>query len=563
VEPTEGRKGTRAGPASTQTLAVTTSAAAMALLAVYYILWLYLPAFNTPHTALEGAARPTLSLKPTPGIARRLVVILMDGVSFEVAKALDELTPLRRAGVMRPLVVEFPSYTDPAITSFVTGLDPEDSGQRLNGKATSAPGIDTLALAAADAGAAVKIRSRGWNDFEELLRGRGPDASHSQVRFQTEVFAAALRGFPALEPLTGKEPSRELTIIYMVEGDKAAHYHGTTSPEFAEATHLAAAMIASYARLLDLEQDAIVVVSDHGHIQKGGHGGVEPEVLRSFFLAAGAFVRRGVLLGERPLRDVASTLSVLGGLRAPTTNLGRPMLDAMTLDDEQRSFVLAAPFEQAARMLCSLAPSPRCAAIDPLIARLKEADPTAHAEAEALLDAMSLDRRAAIRASWLERARARVGLAAVIALCLAALFAWKRREGAREALKLLVLPAVHGLIYCVGLYLQGYTASFSSITTQPAFYRDAAIASVFAVAIGLGVARGFRAGRIAPWVTLLGTAIPIAILAAWLGVDPKTVPPPTEGVLLLEIAPMILSAGVLAVLLARFPSPAPVVAPSG
>src|SRR6185369_7703200 len=138
----------------------------------------------------------------------------------------------------------------------------------------------------------------------------------------------------------------------------------------------------------DLEQDAIVVVSDHGHIAPGGHGGLEPEVTHAFFLGAGSIFRRGVELGERPMRDVASTLSLLAGVRTPATNLGRPMLDALALEDEVDSIAYAAPFDQATKMLCSLHESPRCAEVPAMLARLRKPDPAAWPEAEALHDAI-------------------------------------------------------------------------------------------------------------------------------------------------------------------------------
>lgn len=528
-------------------MAIRAAAALATLVTIWYVLWLYLPSFNTTRSPLDGVGHAPSARRPTPGLARRLVVLIVDGVSYSVVRSLDELLPLRRAGVLRPLVVEFPSYTDPAITSFVTGLDPVDSGMRLNGKTTGAVGLDAVTIAAADAGVPVKVRSRGWEEFEHLIRARGADVSHSQVRFQAELTAAGVKGWPALAPIDGASPARELVVAYVVDADKAAHHHGMASPEFSDASHLAASLVARYASTLDLEQDALVVVSDHGHLVKGGHGGAEPEILRSFFLAAGPFVRRGVELGERPLRDVASTLSVLAGLRVPSSNLGRPMLDAMTLDDEQRSFVLAAPFEAASRLLCALAPSPRCSRIEPLVDRLQKADPTAWIEAESLLDGMIHERRVATATSWERRARLRLGLGLAFVVAAAAALFLRRRHAAREALKLLALPALHATLYGAGLFVLGYTASFSSLKTQPMFYRDAAYASVVAIVITLLVARAWRAGTLAPWVILGATFTPIALLAAWVGCDPRDVPPPTEGILLLEIAPMVLSAGLLAV----------------
>jgi hypothetical protein len=483
------------------------------------------------------------------------VVLFIDGISFEVARSLGDLMPLRREGVFRPLHVPYPSYTDPAITGFVTGLDPADSGMRLNGKLAGAVGIDTVTAAAADAKVPVRVRSRGWEGFDEHLRPRGADIGRSEFLPAAEVLAATLRGPSPLDPIDGKSPAREVSFIYVGEADKAGHYFGAASKEFAEATRFAAALVASYARTLDLEHDAIVVVSDHGHMPKGGHGGEEPEVRTAVFLAAGSFVRRGVELGERPLRDVASTLSILAGLRAPTSGLGRPMLDAFTLDEEQRSFVLKAPFDQAARMLCRLRASPRCAEIDPLVRRLREADPEAWPAAEALLDDLTRERDASVASAARRDAKNRLLVLSVTLALAVAAFCVTRSKAAIEAARLLPLIALHAGIYAAILALLGYRASLSSLTTQIGFYKDAFIASAVAIGITLLAARARRAGPLFPFALIVGTLTPLALLAAWVGLDPKVVPPPTAGVLLLIGSPAILSACLLGALFDALPTP--------
>lgn len=554
-----------AGRGLSRALAIAATGVGAAVLAVWYVLWLFLPSFNTSRTPLEGVPHSPSELPITPGLARRVVVIFADGISFDVARSLDELMPLRREGVFRPLRVPYPSYTDPAITAIVTGLDPRDSGMRLNGKRGGAIGLDTVTAAAADAGTLVRIRSRGWEGFDEHLRPREADVKRSELVPPIEILAGVLRGPSPLPPIDGKGPARELSFVYAIEADKAGHIHGAASREYAEGSRFTAALIASYARTLDLELDAIVVVSDHGHMPKGGHGGSEPEVRQAFFLAAGSFVRKGVELGERPLRDVASTLSVLAGARAPTSGLGRPMLDALTLDDEQRSFVLKAPFDQAARMLCRLRAAPRCAEIDPLVGRLREADREAWPVAEALLDDLTLERDASLAAAAERDATRRViALSAVLALGLA-VWGAKKRKAALEVARLLPLIALHAAVYAAVLGLLGYRASLSSISTQLEFYKDAFIASVVAIAITAVAARARRAGPLFPFTAIVATVAPLALLAAWIGLDSKVVPPPTAGVLLLIGSPLILSACLLGAVFSALPArklPAPSAPPA-
>ena len=81
---------------------------------------------------------------------------------------------------------------------------------------------------------------------------------------------------------------------------------------------------------LDLEQDVLIALSDHGHRKRGGHGAIEPEVQAAFFLAVGAHVSRGVRLPERPMRDVAATVAALAGIAPPRDGFV-PMLDGFNL----------------------------------------------------------------------------------------------------------------------------------------------------------------------------------------------------------------------------------------
>src|SRR5262249_53166398 len=143
--PAQGRGGGGAIVMNTEpirrVLPVFGAALGVSALATWYALGPYYHAFNTPHTSLSGVAHPPSSLPVTPGLARRVMVVIADGVSFETARALPALAPLRRAGVFRPLVAEFPTFTAPALVAAVTGVSPRDSGTRLNGGYTGVEGL--------------------------------------------------------------------------------------------------------------------------------------------------------------------------------------------------------------------------------------------------------------------------------------------------------------------------------------------------------------------------------------------------------------------------------------
>src|SRR6185437_7189483 len=261
---------------------------------------------------------------------------------------------------------------------------------------------------------------------------------------------------------------------------------------------------------------------------------------------------RGVELGERPMRDLASTLAVLAGLPTPSSNLGLPMLDALSLDDAETSVVLAAPFDEATRFLCRLRPDPRCAAAAPLVARLRKPDPAAWEEAEALAGELTRARE-----RDLDQRRARGGAirlavaATLLALaCVAGLRARARIPRVGAWLRALLPAFVNASIYVAVLWALGYRATFSQLMPAPLFARDATPACLGAAAAVAVLAWRIRPERWSAWVLLGATAAPFALLAAYVGCDPVTPPPNVAGALVFLLGPGVLSAAVGAVVMA-------------
>ncbi|MEP7122227.1 MAG: alkaline phosphatase family protein [Byssovorax sp.] len=554
-------------PRSIFTIAL--AALLVAVATTTHSLGLFLPSFNTPHTALEGVPHPKTELPPTPGLTRRLAVVLVDGLDYDGARALPAFAQLRRAGVFRPLRAAFPTYTSPAVVSIVAGLSPRESGIRLNGSLDHGPrGTDRVTTEAGLAGVPVELWSRDWKPFVALLDPPADAVVRAgRVDFLASALAARVPGADRLPPLDGRSPARALTFVYIGEVDEIAHQHGTKSLEYRDAVSLAGALVDRYAATLDFDQDTLIVLSDHGHRAAGGHGGMEPEAQRAFLLARGPLLRQGVEIDERPLRDVASTLSVLAGVPVPTTNLGRPMLDLLALGDHEASLLLAAPFDQTARLLCRLAPATeaeRCAALDPLVKRLRQADPTAWPEADALHDALTEARDQAIAAATEADARRRLAVAAIaIAVAAALLFVAARRRTIGAAgladPRSWALPVLHLGAYTATLAALDYRITFSTMKPAPSFMTEAAGAALVGIVVVAIAARLLRPGPRAPEILLVAATIPMVLLAAFVGWDPTRLPPPTAGILVFELGPAVIGAAVASVVvaaLARRPSKA-------
>ncbi len=266
--------------------------------------------------------------------ARRLHVLIVDGLGYDKAMEVPEIARLAESGVSRVMHADFPSFTHPSITSMATGRPPRFSGVRINGPKPPLP-WDSVSKRAAASGIRVGVWDQGFRNFSKLL---------------------------LLPPEIPEAGERELEWIYFGDVDKAAHHSGTASEEYETARTTAGRRVEELFARIDPARDALVVVSDHGHRREGGHGGEEPEALRALFLAVGGPFPKGVRLPPAPMKDLASTLCGALGIAPPRDALGTAMLDAFGLapardDADARAEVAAyrATFSRAARVRLALA----------------------------------------------------------------------------------------------------------------------------------------------------------------------------------------------------------------
>ncbi|GAA1611486.1 alkaline phosphatase family protein [Nonomuraea maheshkhaliensis] len=132
----------------------------------------------------------------------------------------------------------------------------------------------------------------------------------------------------------------DATFVYLGDTDEVAHDLGPHCPEYAAALE---AQDAYLARLLAAirarptypdERWTVLVTTDHGHVDAGGHGGTSDEERTVFVIAN----RLGEDLGESPLRgprlvDVAPTvLAALGVDLDPAWDLDGSPLDGSRAD---------------------------------------------------------------------------------------------------------------------------------------------------------------------------------------------------------------------------------------
>jgi len=345
----------RPGPAPTSTL--WSVAAAVVLLVV--------GTWAAVQAALSGADFMYDLERPVPALAReavddtpphierlsqRVVVAIVDGLRVDVSRGLPYLDELRGQGVDAVARSGYPTWSRPNYVNILTGVPPEYSGVRTNRHPTV-----VLLDSVMDRVRAGGMRAGYASDYSPLpklfLRSRAvfmpvemadmdegtADAWRRAIRtdlagdFDDARYAPWPGGFrDAARHVVAAGDSFAVLLIGVV--DAAGHEYGGDSPEYRAAAFEADAALRAVTSTLDFERDTLIVVADHGHSDRGGHGGLEPEVVQVPLIMVGAGVVPRARLDGATLSDVAPTVTTLLALPAPGHALGRTLLPALKLN---------------------------------------------------------------------------------------------------------------------------------------------------------------------------------------------------------------------------------------
>ena len=331
---------------------------------------------------LELVQPPLAKIEPaiheagTPRLARRVYLVIIDGLRSDRSYELTFLDSLRRAGLDLEAQSHYPTWSRPNYVSILAGVPPPASGVRTNHHATPVT-LDTLmdrahaahllvATAtdyavlpqlflrpAASRVAAIPPEQLEELDIDTMQEPLAPtiiDAPESTLvsPFDDARYVPWPGGFASAGSALVAGGKADLVVLLVSSVDIAGHAHGADSTEYRTAAESADRALARVLGRVDLAQDAIVVVADHGHTGKGGHGGVEPEVLSVPLILAGAGIDKTGTADDPHLIDIAPTVAALLGIPAPGHGLGKTLTHVLALDGAARARLEAA---DAARLL--------------------------------------------------------------------------------------------------------------------------------------------------------------------------------------------------------------------
>lgn len=290
------------------------------------------PGFFLTLSILLGGCGDTGSEGPHP----KVLVIGIDGIRVDVLRevptpVLDSLVGAGAAAFTARNVL--PTVSGPNWSSMLTGVEPTKHGVRSNdftgNDYETYP--DFLTRIERERRRLRTFAVVDWRPLGDTTSG-GPTISDRVDR--KVVLDGYELGWETADSLSVEEAVTALRewnpdamFVYLGNPDETSHEHRSTfGPEYREAIETADRMVG---RLLAAmrerptygEEDWLVLVStDHGRDDRGGHGQFTPEESTIFYIASGPGTLQGSLDGEGVnITDVAVTALAHLGIPADTT----------------------------------------------------------------------------------------------------------------------------------------------------------------------------------------------------------------------------------------------------
>lgn len=458
----------------------------------------------------------SITTEPTAPMVEHVYLILVDGLRADTFDKMPFTKSLADQGSFGIFTVPAPTFSRPAYTRIITGACSSINGISSNNqeKKLFAPTLFDLAE-----GEGLKAGLSAYRWYYDLLYGppyrTGEEDENRLIRDRAplkygyfyddfggdyddeEIFA---RGIEALA-----EDNPNFLLVHSMDVDEMGHRHGGISPEYLDAALLNDRCIEEFVSQIPAPEESVIIITgDHGHIDSGGHGGLEREAVEIKV----AFYGKGVAPGELPdgytQLDLAPTIAALLGLPFTSYMEGRIVAEAFDW-----------PAETMAQKAALLGETQR-----PLLRELGErfnAEPTDNDDGRALERlARTVNRR------WiaLRGALALVFLLAAF-LCVRRLLRKRLYAGEDVAerkghLYISLAATVLSLaVYSATLYLYGFGYSYSYINQMSDLGR-VPLAGLTAFAVFLAVlllGRVNLRGFVAAGTCLLGATVLIATAA--------------------------------------------------
>jgi predicted AlkP superfamily pyrophosphatase or phosphodiesterase len=239
----------------------------------------------------------------------KILLLGIDGLILKTAiesGAAPALAALKEEGFYTPLEVEAPTWSGPGWSTILTGSTHAEHGVKDNRfighNLLHRP--DLLSRAFYQDQTTSTFAAAGWPPIVDPA-GLGPiihERREQQLAYRHRVLVRdgethgyksvdAEIGHAALYAISNFGP--DVSFVYFCGADEVGHVRGVVDNHYLEAITRIDLMLAQLEgavtqRAADLDEKwLIVITTDHGHVDEGGHGGDSEQERASFLIAVG------------------------------------------------------------------------------------------------------------------------------------------------------------------------------------------------------------------------------------------------------------------------------------
>jgi len=281
--------------------------------------WDGMVAYQTPYAA------PLPAGQGGEPLTDQVVIVLQDGLRLDTSMELEAWNELRAQGADLTVRVGQPSLSIPSFTVVNTGTYQEKSGVVTNWYEGPIPPVDSIYCQAQAAGltTAMVQEAGGPKLFETCLDSPiFPEIPKDDRKAADEIILE--------QSLLALQEEPNLLWIHFSGSDWSGHHYGGASEEYRQYAREIDARIAEIAAAMDLSSSVLIVNSDHGQIDTGGHGGWEEEVVVAPLVIVGEGIKPGSY-GEVEQARIAPTVATLLGTAMPAHNQGQPLFELLDM----------------------------------------------------------------------------------------------------------------------------------------------------------------------------------------------------------------------------------------
>jgi len=236
----------------------------------------------------------------------KILLIAIDGLNLNTAlESSPSIAGLKASGFFTDMLMQAPTWSGPSWSTILTGSTHEQHGVLDNSFASHAllHHPDLLSLAYYQDQSTTTFAAAGWPPLVDPS-GSGPVIQarrEQQMAFKHRVIArdGETYGYTVIDAeicaaalYAIEHHGPDVSFVYFCGVDEAGHVFGSIGQEYKAAiaridTYVETLLTAVRTRASAGEPWLVVITTDHGHLDIGGHGGDSPQERASFVIAEG------------------------------------------------------------------------------------------------------------------------------------------------------------------------------------------------------------------------------------------------------------------------------------